>query len=96
MIVSLLGLVSSPFFFVFLMFDYLRRRDGRLVLQAIIVGGPNLLRSFAIGIIVLVVYGFYTYAYFSPSVIDSSDLCHSPFQCVAKHILDSMTGDLAR
>lgn len=94
MIISILGLISSPFFFVFLMLDYFRRPDGRLVLQAIIVGGPNLLRSFVIGIIVVIIFGFYSYTYFSPSVIASSDLCHSPFQCVAKHILDSMTGDL--
>ena len=63
-------------------------------MQAIIVGGPNLLRSFIIGVIVLIIFGFYSYAYFSSAVIASSDLCHSPFQCVSKHVLDSMTGDL--
>lgn len=41
LIVSILGLTSSPFFFVLQLLDYFRMRDGRLVLRSIIVGGPN-------------------------------------------------------
>ena len=93
-IMSILGFVSSPFFYVFYMLDFFARRDGRLVMQAILLGGPNLLRSFTLGLIVIVCFGFYTYAYFSQSVIVAQELCHSPFQCVSKHILDSLTGDL--
>mmetsp|Transcript_16489 Transcript_16489/g.25600 ORF Transcript_16489/g.25600 Transcript_16489/m.25600 type:complete len:401 (+) Transcript_16489:1-1203(+) len=91
---SLLGLISSPIFFVFYMVDYFRRKDGRLVLESIIVGGPNLVRSFILGMIVIVCFGFFTYAYFSHTVNMDQDQCHSPWQCVTKHILDSMTGDL--
>lgn len=92
--VSLLGLISSPLFFVFLTLDFLRTRGGRLVMQAVLHGAPNLVRSFVLGVIVLVCFGFYSYAYFSQTVNISQELCHSPFQCVAKHLLDSMTGDL--
>eukprot|EP00293_Proteomonas_sulcata_P007365 CAMPEP_0184307928 /NCGR_PEP_ID=MMETSP1049-20130417/16529_1 /TAXON_ID=77928 /ORGANISM="Proteomonas sulcata, Strain CCMP704" /LENGTH=371 /DNA_ID=CAMNT_0026620517 /DNA_START=72 /DNA_END=1187 /DNA_ORIENTATION=- len=93
-IISLLGVLMSPIFFVFLMLDFFRSRDGRLVLQAVIHGAPNLFRSFILGIIVIVCFGFYSYAYFSQTVNVNQELCHSPFQCVAKHVLDSMTGDL--
>lgn len=94
LIVSILGLTSSPFFFVLQLLDYFRMRDGRLVLRSIIVGGPNLFRSFVLGIIVIVCFGFMTYTYFSPTVNNDQEQCHSPWQCVTKHILDSMTGDL--
>lgn len=65
-----------------------------MVLHAVIVGGPNLFRSFVLAIIVIVVFGFNSYAFFSQSVNVNQQLCHSPFQCVVKHVLDSMTGDL--
>lgn len=58
------------------------RRDGRLVMQAILLGGPNLLRSFVLGLIVIVCFGFYSYAYFSQSVNIEQQLCHSPFQVI--------------
>mmetsp|Transcript_36720 Transcript_36720/g.57378 ORF Transcript_36720/g.57378 Transcript_36720/m.57378 type:complete len:838 (-) Transcript_36720:1502-4015(-) len=91
---SLLGFISSPFFFVFYMLDYFRTQDGKLVLQAIIIGGPNLFKSFTAGVLVIICFGFYSYAYFSSTINDEQELCHSPFQCVVKHVLDSLTDDM--
>lgn len=44
--------------------------------------------------IVMTFAGFYTYAYFSQSGIIHDDTCHSPFQCIIKHILDSFRADI--
>lgn len=94
-ILSLLGLFLSPFFYVCFLLDYFRLPDGVLVLNAVILGGPNLVRSFVLGMIVIICFGFYSYAYFSNIVNQEQEVCHSPLQCVAKHILDSVTGDLS-
>lgn len=92
--ISLLGFYNSPFFFPVYLLDYFCSSIGHMVLQAVIVGGPNLFRSFILSVIVIVVFGFNSYAFFSQSVNVNQQLCHSPFQCVVKHVLDSMTGDL--
>lgn len=94
-ILSILGLIKSPFFYVCFLLDYFRLPDGILVLNAVILGGPNLVRSFILGLIVITCFGFYSYAYFSNVVNQEQEVCHSPLQCVAKHILDSLTGDLS-
>mmetsp|Transcript_17701 Transcript_17701/g.40030 ORF Transcript_17701/g.40030 Transcript_17701/m.40030 type:complete len:1724 (-) Transcript_17701:23-5194(-) len=91
---SVLGVISSPFFQVFCMLDYFRQPGGRMVTRAIYVGGPALLRSFAVGVMVISVYGFLGYAYYSQSAIISDESCHSPFQCVTKFIVDSFGGDI--
>mmetsp|Transcript_32457 Transcript_32457/g.76459 ORF Transcript_32457/g.76459 Transcript_32457/m.76459 type:complete len:428 (+) Transcript_32457:2-1285(+) len=93
-ITSVLGVIDSPLFFVFSLLDFFRRRSGLLVLRAVILAGPNLLRSLVLGMIVIICFGFYSYAYFSNIVNYEQELCHSPFQCISKHILDSLTGDL--
>lgn len=92
--ISILGLVNSPFFYVVYLLDYFRSSIGHMVLEAIVVGGPNLFRSFILSMIVIVCFGMNSYTFFSQSVNVNQHLCHSPFQCVVKHILDSMTGDL--
>jgi len=91
---SLLGLLSSPFFYAGLMLEYFRMSDGRNVILAVVKGIPNLTRSFLIGMMVVVCFGFYTYAYFSQTAILEDESCHSLFQCVIKHVTDSFRGDI--
>jgi len=93
-IISLLGLLSSPLYYVASMMDYLRMSGGRVVLKSLYVGAPNLLRSFTVGVLFLIASGVYTYAYFSQTAIIEDESCHSPFQCVSKHIYDSFRGDI--
>eukprot|EP00960_Hanusia_phi_P076575 768580-Hanusia_phi.AAC.9 len=91
---SLLGVISSPFFQVLCMLDYFQQPGGKLVTRSIVVGGPALIRSFAVGLIFLAVYGFLGYAYMSDIAIEARESCHSPFQCVSKFVIDSFGGDL--
>ena len=93
--VSILGLTHSPFFFVFSMLDIFRRSDGQLVVSSVILAGPNLLRTFVLGLITICCMGTYSYVYFSTFVNESTDFCHGFFQCVAVHFLDSLTGDIS-
>ncbi|KAJ1494559.1 hypothetical protein T484DRAFT_1765340 [Baffinella frigidus] len=46
------------------------------------------------GVMVIACFGFFTYCYFSQSAIYEDQTCHSPFQCVAKHVLDAIRGDI--
>ncbi len=91
---SLLGLLNSPFFYAGLMLEYFRMSDGRAVTKAVVKGLPNLARSFLIGMMVVVCFGFYSYAFFSQTAILEDESCHSLFQCVAKHVTDSFRGDI--
>lgn len=91
---SILGAIDSPFFIVACTLDIFRQREGQLVVQALVLGGPNLVRSFMIGLTVIICCGFYSYAYFSQTVIIDQALCHSPFQCVMIHILESLNSDV--
>jgi len=93
---SLLGIFSSPFFFVLSLVDHFRyeRAAGADVFEALYLGGPRLMRTISFGIVFLIICGFYSYAYFSQTAIIEDESCHSPFQCVAKHILDGFRGDI--
>ena len=130
---SLLGIWSSPFYFVVCLLDHFRTRcvgregfvlfdaccvmhlylaqkssdsrmyfccgdsrglEGADVFQALYLGAPKLIRSYCFGLIFLVLAGLYTYTYFSQTAIIEDESCHSPFQCVIKHILDGFRGDI--
>ena len=91
---SLLGLVSSPFYSVACIVDYLRVSYGRTMVSTMTVGAPKLIRTFTIGVAFLVMCGFFSYTYYSQIAIVEDLSCHSPFQCVAKHVLDAIRGDL--
>jgi hypothetical protein len=39
--------------------------------------------------IILVWFGFMSFAYFSTTAIMLDESCHSVYQCVTKHVLDS-------
>mmetsp|Transcript_46370 Transcript_46370/g.108883 ORF Transcript_46370/g.108883 Transcript_46370/m.108883 type:complete len:1255 (-) Transcript_46370:266-4030(-) len=91
---SLMGALQSPFFFVYCMLDYLRMSGGQIVVRSLIVGAPNLARSFTLGVFVLTCFGFITYSYFSTTAVVEDETCHSPFQCVSKIIVDSFRGDI--
>jgi len=91
---SLLGVVSSPFFSVACTVDYLRVSYGRMVSTAVAVGAPKLIRSFTVGLLFLVACGFFSYTFYSQIAIYEDQSCHSPFQCVFKHVLDAFRGDM--
>ena len=63
---SLLGMLSSPFFFVISLLDHFRynRAAGADVFQALYIGGPRLVRTFSFSIVFLVIAGFYSYTFF--------------------------------
>lgn len=86
-VVSWLGFLRSPFFHVMYMLDFFRRPAGRLVRQSLVHGGPNLLRSFLLGCVVLVCFGFFSYEFFSPVVNEEQQVCRTPWQCISKHVM---------
>jgi hypothetical protein len=71
-----------------------RGLEGADVFQALYLGAPRLIRSYCFGLIFLVLAGLYTYTYFSQTAIIEDESCHSPFQCVMKHILDGFRNDI--
>ena len=79
---SLLGIWTSPFYFVVCLIDHFRssQAEGADVFEALYIGSPRLIRSFSFGVIFLVIVGFYTYTYFSQTAIIEDESCHSPFQ----------------
>jgi len=91
---SILGLTNSPFFYAFCLLEYFTMRGGRDVLRALYFGGPQLMKSFMLGLIVLVVFGFMSYAFFSTAAIETDESCHTLYQCVAKHVADALRGDI--
>lgn len=90
---SLLGLLSSPFYSVACIVDYLHG-NGRAMVATMAVGAPKLIRTLTIGVAFLVMCGFFSYSYYSQIAIVEDQSCHSPFQCVVKHLLDAFRGDL--
>mmetsp|Transcript_33620 Transcript_33620/g.79353 ORF Transcript_33620/g.79353 Transcript_33620/m.79353 type:complete len:948 (-) Transcript_33620:361-3204(-) len=94
LVISALGVASSPILFVFCLFDYFRLPGGQMVFRALRTGAPALFRTFLIGLIIIVCWGFMGYVYFSQTAIIADDTCHSPFQCITKQILDSLKGDI--
>ena len=89
-------MLASPFYFVVCLFDHFRssRAQGADVFVALYIGGPRLIRSYSFGLIFLVIMGFYTYSYFSQTAIIEDESCHTPLQCVLKHVLDTFRGDI--
>lgn len=87
-IVSLMGFVMSPFFHVLYLLDFFRGQSGRLVTRSLVLGAPNLLRTFWLGTVVLVCFGFMSYNYFSDTINANQQMCRTPFQCVVKHLLE--------
>jgi hypothetical protein len=91
---SILGLANSPLFYPLCLMEYFAMPGGRNVVKALYIGGPALTRTFLIGMIVLVIFGVLSYAFFSTTAIEMDESCHSLYQCVAKHVLDSFRGDI--
>lgn len=90
---ALLGVVSSPFFSIACCLDYVRVSYERMG-DAVVVSAPRVIRSFAMGFFFLVGCGFFTYAFYSQTPIQEDQSCHSPFQCVTKHVLDALNHDM--
>jgi len=94
LVVSIMGVLSSPIFFVFCVLDYFCTPGGLMIISALVNGAGRLAKAFGMGVMVIACFGVFTYCYFSQTAIYEDQTCHSPFQCVAKHVLDAIRGDI--
>jgi hypothetical protein len=75
-----LGVYSSPWWFTVHLWDYLRLPGGQLVMSSIVLGGPNLLKTFVLGAVVLLSYAVLAFVFFSHAILE--DQCETAFQCI--------------
>lgn len=61
----------------------------------VLLAGPNLLRTFALGTIGILSIGTFLYMYFSTQ-LNENDACHSYVQCTAINLLTHLNGDASR
>jgi hypothetical protein len=80
MYAAYLGVYSSPWWFTVHLWDYLRLPGGQLVMSSIVLGGPNLLKTFVLGAVVLLSYSVLAFVFFSHAILE--DQCETAFQCI--------------
>lgn len=85
---SILGLLVSPFFFVFHLLDFVvHHPSGAIVLQSAYVGGPLLIRTGLVGLLVIFLYAVISYLAFGGA---EDFACTTLYGCIAMHFVNAI------
>lgn len=71
---------GSPFFVTFVLLDYFRTEGGQLVLSSIKVGGPGLVKSSVVGVILVLIFGSISWLGFQDEINQVNE-CNTAYQC---------------
>ncbi|KAK3285837.1 hypothetical protein CYMTET_6566, partial [Cymbomonas tetramitiformis] len=99
-----LGVILSPFFFSIHLTDFLVHSPaGQEVMHTVLVGGPMLMRTGCVGLLVIFLYSICGWVFFSeyldrdiatfeeshdrPYSSDDNKFCHTLFECVGMHLI---------
>jgi len=79
------AVLRQPFILPFLLMDYLRSDGGMVVMASVVVGGPGLLRSGAVGIILILVFGSLSFMEFADDInAINAGSCVTAWNCIGK------------
>eukprot|EP00854_Cymbomonas_tetramitiformis_P008521 gene8521-10119_t len=91
---SLIGTLFSNFFFAAHLLDYMvNNPDGRMTMQAVLMGGNLLVKTALVTVIIIFMYAIVSFKNFSDRIVDTYE-CESFFQCLVYHLIFGMDGDL--
>ena len=85
---SLCGLLFSPFFFVFQLLDFIiYNPSGAIVLKSAYVGGPLLIRTGLVGILVIFLYAIVSFLAFAGQ---QGFVCTTLYECIGLHFVHAL------
>ncbi|KAK3281627.1 hypothetical protein CYMTET_10589 [Cymbomonas tetramitiformis] len=89
---SLIGTLFSNFFFAAHLLDYMvNNPDGRMTMQAVLMGGNLLVKTALVTVIIIFMYAIVSFKNFSDRIVDTYE-CESFFQCLVYHLIFGMDG----
>jgi hypothetical protein len=91
---SVLGATYSIFFHAFVLIEFFRTPAGQLVVAAVQLGGPKMLRTFMMGFIMILIWSQFTWLYYREWANKASGQCKTVYQCTFKAIQVGFRGDL--
>eukprot|EP00899_Mesostigma_viride_P025848 jgi/Mesvir1/6448/Mv19527-RA.2 len=84
LVASFLGVLISPFFFAVHLVDFIiYNPSGSIVLEAVIVGGPLLLKTALVGVLVIFLFSIVTFVAYNAN----NDSCETFYQCMGLHMV---------
>eukprot|EP00899_Mesostigma_viride_P015861 jgi/Mesvir1/24276/Mv10976-RA.1 len=84
LVASFLGVLISPFFFAVHLVDFIiYNPSGSIVLESVIVGGPLLLRTALVGVLVIFLFSIGTFVAYNAH----NDSCETFYQCMGLHLV---------
>ncbi|CAI7883714.1 unnamed protein product [Closterium sp. NIES-54] len=87
-VASVLGLSVSPFFFVFHLLDFIiYHPSGAIVLKSAYVGGPLLIRTGLVGILVIFMYSIVSFLAFAGH---DDFACTTLYECIGLHLVNAI------
>jgi len=87
------GIEVGVFIYAFHVLDIFRMPTGMVVFQSIIEGGPGLLSTFGVSLMVVLFFGTFSFVFYQNEV----HVCDTFFQCVVYHVIVGMSsGDSLR
>ncbi|KAK3263216.1 hypothetical protein CYMTET_27966 [Cymbomonas tetramitiformis] len=89
---SVIGTLYSNFFFAAHLLDYMvNNPDGRMTMEAVIMGGSLLVKTALVTLIIIFMYTIVSFKNFRDRIVDNYE-CETFFQCSIYHLVFGMDG----